>query len=365
MCYPPGMRAREIRCLSSRIFVGSGLLDGAGERIHGLEPRAKKAFLLTDRNCARYARRVRSGLEAQGLEVHLLEIPPGETQKKLSVAARVYDRLARAGIERRSAFVAVGGGVVTDLGAFVASTWMRGIPLFLVPTTLLAQVDAAIGGKTGVNLPQGKNLVGTFYQPPGVFCDPEVFRTLPAREYVGGLGEVVKYGVIRDAALFPFIEKDIQAIRERRAPVLEEVVFRCASIKAQVVEEDEKESGLRMILNYGHTIGHGIEAAGGYRKLHHGEAVAVGMEAAAVIAMGMGLTPLETLAAQNRLLKLCGLPTRVRGLSRARVLGAMRLDKKNADGRFRFVLPEAVGRVRFGVEVPPAAVNAALRTVLA
>jgi 3-dehydroquinate synthase len=354
---------RRIPLLSSVIDVGCGLLKDAGARIRELEPRAKKAFLLTDRNCARYARTVRSGLQAAGMEVEILAIAPGESQKKPASAARIYDRLARAGIERQSAFVAVGGGVVTDLGAFAASTWMRGIPLFLVPTTLLAQVDAAIGGKTGVNLPQGKNLVGTFYQPLGVFCDPEVFRTLPAREYVGGLGEVVKYGVIRDAELFPFLEKNIEAIRERKPDTLEEIVFRCASIKADVVSKDEKESGLRAILNYGHTIGHGLEAAGGYRKLHHGEAVSVGMEAAAVIAMDMGLTPLETLAAQNRLLKLCGLPTRVKGLPPRKVLEAMRLDKKNSDGRFRFVLPEAVGRVRFGVEVPAELVVSGLRAV--
>ncbi len=356
---------REIGLLASHVFVQPGLLKDAGARIRALEPGAKKAFLLTDRNCARYAREVMAGLEAGGAEVHLLAIPPGETQKRLATAARVYDRLARAAIERRSAFVAVGGGVITDLGAFAASTWMRGIPLFLVPTTLLAQVDAAIGGKTGVNLPHGKNLVGTFYQPLGVFCDPAVFRTLPAREYVGGLGEVVKYGMIRDASLLPFIERNVRAILERQEGVLDEIVFLCASIKARVVESDEKESGLRAILNYGHTIGHGLEAAGGYRKLHHGEAVAVGMEAAAFIAREMGLATPETLAAQTRVLRLCGLPTRVKGLSRKKVLDAMRLDKKNAGGRFRFVLPEAVGRVRFGIEVPPDLVAAALRTVSA
>ncbi len=357
------MPAREIRLLASRVVVGSGILGETGERIRALEPRAKKAFLLTDRNCARYARAVRAGLRAQGLSVELLVIPAGETQKKLAVAARVYDRMARAAIERRSAFVAVGGGVVTDLGAFAASTWMRGLPLFLVPTTLLAQVDAAIGGKTGVNLPQGKNLVGTFYQPLGVFCDPATLRTLPAREYVGGLGEVAKYGMIRDAPLLPFLEEHIASIRAREASVLEEIVHRCASIKAGVVEADEKESGLRAILNYGHTIGHGLEAAGGYRRLHHGEAVAVGMEAEAFVAGEMGLAPPEALAAQARALETCGLPTRIRGLSTRRVLEAMRLDKKNADGRLRFVLPEAVGRVRFGVEVPPDLVAAALRAV--
>jgi len=354
---------RQISLLGASLEIGTGLLTQVGERITSLEPRARKAFLLTDRNCARYAREVKSGLEARGLETVLLAIPAGEIQKRLSTAARIYDRLARAGIERRSAFVAVGGGVVTDLGGFVASTWMRGLPLFLVPTTLLAQVDAAIGGKTGVNLPQGKNLVGTFYQPRAVFCDPAVLRTLPPREFTGGLGEVVKYGMIRDAELLPFLERNIDAVREQKAETLEEIVFRCASIKAEVVSQDEREGGLRAILNYGHTVGHGLEAAGGYRRFHHGEAVALGMEAEAIIALEMGIAPLETLAVQNRLLKLCGLPTRTRGLPRRKVLEAMRLDKKTAEGRLRFVLPEAAGRVRYGVEVSPDLVAAALRTV--
>jgi 3-dehydroquinate synthase len=349
---------REIRLLSSRILVGEGVLGRLPEAIP-----SGKAFLLADRHTRRYAEAVRRTLRGSKVEVDLFVLPPGEGQKKLSVAARVYDRLARFRMERTSAFVAVGGGVVTDLGAFVASTWMRGVPLFLVPTTLLGQVDAAIGGKTAVNLPEGKNLVGTFYQPRAVFSDPEVLRTLPEREFVGGMAEVVKYGMIRDADLLGCLERNLAGLKGRDPAVLEEIVGRCSAIKAAVVEEDEKESGLRAILNYGHTIGHGIEAAGGYRTLHHGEAVSVGMEAEAILAMELGLAPLETLAAQNRILKLVGLPTRVRRIPRARVLRAMQLDKKGRDGRPRFVLPEAVGRVRWGVEVPPEIVRAALRTV--
>lgn len=354
---------REIKLLGSRIFVWPGLQAEAGETVRALEPRATKAFVLTDKNCRPYAERVELGLRQQGLKTVLHALPPGETQKKLATAAKLYDRMARAELDRKCPLVAVGGGVVTDLGGFVASTYMRGIPFFAVPTTLLGQVDAAIGGKTGVNLPQGKNLVGTFYQPRAVFCDPATLKTLPAREYVGGLGEVVKYGMIKDAEFFGYLETNIASIRNRDPSVLEEVVFRCASIKAQVVEEDEKESGLRAILNYGHTIGHALEAAGDYRKLHHGEAVAIGMEAEAILALEMGLTELETLAAQNRLLKLCSLPTRVKGLPRRKVLEAMRLDKKGIDGKPRFVLPEAVGRVRHSVEVPEALISSALRTV--
>jgi 3-dehydroquinate synthase len=354
---------REVELLSSRILVGAGLLSQDPGRLAETLGRPRRAFVLTDRPCRPYARRVREALLRAGARVGGAVLPPGEPQKKLSTAATLYERLARFGMDRRSTLVAVGGGVITDLGGFVASTYMRGIPLVLVPTTLLGQVDAAIGGKTGVNLPQGKNLVGTFYQPRAVLCDPATLATLPPREYVSGLGEVVKYGMIRDAELFAALERQIEGLRARSPEVLEEVVFRCASIKAAVVREDEKESGLRAILNYGHTIGHALEAAGDYRALSHGEAVAVGMEAEAVIALKMGLAPLEVLAAQNRLLKLCGLPTRVRRLPRRRILSALRLDKKGVEGHARFVLPQAVGRVRWGVEAPDEFIDAALRTV--
>jgi 3-dehydroquinate synthase len=353
----------EISLLSSKIVVAPGLIDGAGRMVRDLAPRASRAFVLTDRRCLPYAKRVARSLAAAGLPSATSVLPPGESQKKLATAARLYDALAKSGADRRTPLVAVGGGVITDLGGFVAATFMRGIPAFLVPTTLLGQVDAAIGGKTGVNLPQGKNLVGTFTQPAAVFLDPEALSTLPERDYVSGLGEVVKYGMIRDADLFSRLERDIDAVRRRDPALLAEVVRRCAEIKAEVVARDERESGLRAILNYGHTIGHALEAAGGYRTLQHGEAVAVGMEGEAYIALELGLVDVGVLAAQNRLLKLCGLPTRARKLPRAKLLSALRLDKKSEGGRPRFVLPEAVGRVRHGVEVAPDLVLSALRAV--
>ena len=352
---------REIPLLTSKILVGPGLLCHLQQGL----VQGTRAFLLTDRNCLRYARSVEAFLVQAGMDVTVLALPAGEAQKTLATAGRIYDRMARAGMDRKSILVAVGGGVITDVGGFVASTYMRGIPSILVPTTLLGQVDAAIGGKTGVNLSHGKNLVGTFSQPSLVLCDPEALKTLPRREYVSGLGEVVKYGMIRDAALFEVLEKNIEGIRARDAAVLDEVVYRCAVIKADVVSRDERESGGRAILNYGHTIGHALEAAGNYRALHHGEAVSIGMEAEAVIAMKLGIAPLEVLAAQNRLLKLCGLPTRARKLPQKKVLAALKLDKKNVAGKTRFVLPEAVGKVRWGVEVPPDLVLSALRTVTA
>jgi 3-dehydroquinate synthase len=354
---------REIPLLTSKIHVGADVLSSAGRLIREAAPKAVRAFVLTDRNCLRYARTVAAGLEAAGLEVEVRGILPGESKKSLATAAALYDALATAGADRQTPLVAVGGGVITDLGGFVAATYMRGIPAFLAPTTLLGQVDAAIGGKTGVNLSHGKNLVGTFTQPRAVFLDPRVLATLPAREYVAGLGEVVKYGMIRDADLFRTIERGIEGVRGRDPAILEEIVFRCAAIKADVVGQDERETGLRAILNYGHTIGHALEAAGGYRQLHHGEAVSIGMEAEAFIGVELGLAGIEVLAAQNRLLKLCGLPTRVKKLPKQKLLAALKLDKKNERGRARFVLPEAVGRVRFGVEVAPELIESALRTV--
>lgn len=356
---------REIPLLSSRLFVGPGVRTEAGRTIRALLPEARRVFLLTDRNCARYGRDVQSSLREADFEVETCAIPPGELQKKLATAGRLHETLAEKKFDRKSVLVAVGGGVITDLGGFVASTYMRGIPLFLVSTTLLGQVDAAIGGKTAVNLPQGKNLVGTFYQPRGVFLDPTVLATLPPREFVSGLGEVAKYVIIRDAELGVTIEKNIEAIRRREPGVLDEIVHRCAAIKAEIVSQDERESGLRAILNYGHTIGHALEAAGGYKTLYHGEAISIGMEAEAILAMELGIAPLEVLAAQNRLLRLCGLPTRVKRMARSKVLAAMKLDKKGVDGRLRFVLPEAIGKVRWPVEVPAPLISTALRTVTA
>lgn len=348
---------REIPLLSSKIVVGPGALSAPGALA------VTGACLLTDKNCLRYAKPVEQALKAAGVPMHRIVLPSGEVQKSLATAGRIHQQMAKAGLDRKSCLYAVGGGVITDLGGFVASTYMRGIQVRLFPTTLLGQVDAAIGGKTGVNLPQGKNLVGTFYQPAAVYIDPAVLRSLPPREYVSGLGEVVKYGVIRDAALFDYLGKNIEGIRGRDPAVLDEIVYRCAAIKADVVTKDEKESGERAILNYGHTIGHALEAAGGYKLLQHGEAVSIGMEAEAILSMELGIAPLELLAAQNKLLKLCGLPTRVKKLPQKKVLAALKLDKKNVSGKTRFVLPEQIGKVRWGVEVPPDLIAAALRTV--
>lgn len=341
---------REIRLFDSRILLWRGAAAEIGENVRAIAG-GTRAFVLTDRNCRRIAEIVRLSLAQARFTVHVEVLPSGEVRKSLAQAHRLYGTLLRAKADRATAFVTVGGGVVGDLGGFVASTYMRGLPLFHVPTTLLAQVDASIGGKTGVNLPQGKNLVGTFYQPRAVFLDPDTLASLPNREYVGGLAEVVKCAVIRDADLFALLGQNVEALLRRDVALVEEVVFRCASIKAAVVQEDERESGVRAILNYGHTIGHALEAASGYR-LHHGEAVAIGMVAEAALAREVLLLSGEAATALDRLLLLLGLPLENFDVRPRRVLAAMAFDKKSRDGRLKFALPEAIGRARFDVEVP-------------
>jgi 3-dehydroquinate synthase len=344
-----------------RILVGAGFL----EKLPDLLPRglAPKGAVVVDGHVKKLAPPLIKVLAEAGIAAIPFVIPPGERSKSLANLEKLLRGFAREGLERKSPVIALGGGMVGDLAGFAAATFLRGVPLIQVPTTLLAQVDAAIGGKNAVNLPEGKNLVGTFYQPARVLIDTALLATLPERDFVGGLAEVVKYGMILDEGLFTFVEKNIAAIRRLDAAALKEVVARCVALKASVVERDEREGGVRAVLNYGHTVGHALEAVGEYSRVHHGEAVSIGMEAAAFMSMRLGMASLETLEAQNRLLRACGLPTRMPGLARREVLKAMQRDKKVRDGRPAFVLPEKIGKVRFGVDVPDDVVEAALKTV--
>jgi 3-dehydroquinate synthase len=286
-----------------------------------------------------------ASLRAAKLRVTWGTFPAGEERKTLDTATRLLRAIGRAGLHRGDVVVALGGGVVGDVGAFVASTYNRGVAVVQVPTTLLAMVDSAIGGKTGVNLPQGKNLVGTFHQPIGVIADLDVLGTLPERELRGGLAEVIKYGFISDP---PLIDEVIDKREEitGRGDVLQDIVVRCAAIKADVVAQDERESGLRAILNYGHTLGHAIETlsvAGKGRKLHHGEAIAIGMVYAAVVAELSGTAKRDLAADHRRAFETVGLPTRVEGVSWNEVRETMKLDKKYSRG-MRFVLLEEPGK---------------------
>ena len=277
-------------------------------------------------------------------------IDDGETAKNLSTVERACRDLLRAGADRRALVVAVGGGVVGDVAGFVAASYARGIGLIHVPTTVVAQVDSAIGGKTGVNLPKGKNLVGAFYPPRGVLADPELLSTLAPREFRSGFYEVIKYGVIGDAALFAFLEKNLEKILRRKRTALNFVMERSVAQKARVVSKDERESGLREILNFGHTFAHALESVTRYRRYLHGEAVGWGMIAAARLAATQGMLPLPEEDRIARLTARVGPLPAWPANRAARLIDAMQADKKTRGGRLRFVLPERIGRVRCGVE---------------
>jgi len=291
-------------------------------------------------------------------------VTAGEAAKSLKFVQSCYDQLAKHRLERKSFIVALGGGVVGDLAGFVAATYLRGIPFVQVPTTLLAQVDSSVGGKTGVNLKAGKNLVGAFYQPRLVLCDLDVFKTLPRREYVSGLAEVIKYGIIYDAVLFAQLERNLPKLLKREGATLRDVVARCCEIKAEVVGQDETESGLRAILNFGHTIGHAIENSSGYGKFLHGEAIAIGQVAAAKLSQKILGLPSGDVARIEKLFVQAGLPVKFKlnGPQRKKLFAAMKLDKKVSAGEIKFVLAKRIGKVVWGQKVPPALIEEILAT---
>ncbi len=369
------MSARELDVLtvpvelgdrSYRILIGHGILASFGRVLTETVPGATGALVVADENTAeQYGRSVVSTVAACGLRAELARVPAGERAKRLEQAHLLYERLYRLGADRRTVVVAVGGGVVGDLAGFVAATFARGLPFVQVPTTLLAQVDASVGGKTAVNFeaPDGlvvKNLIGAFYQPALVYIDVATLKTLPHREYRSGLAEVVKYGVILDEEFFGTVEQKVAGLLERDAEALALVIARCCEIKAQVVQADEREqTGYRAILNLGHTFAHAIEAL--TEDYLHGEAVAIGMVAAARTAELLGLTPRETRERLTSLLRALDLPAQFPPLDITRVLQAMRRDKKAIGGRLRLVLPVRIGEVRVVEEVPEEVAAEAIR----
>ncbi len=300
-------------------------------------------------------------LRAWGYEVTAVGVAAGERSKGLAVASRVYDHLARAGFDRSSTLIGVGGGVVGDLGGFVAATYMRGIRLIHVPTTLLAMVDSSIGGKTGVNHAGVKNLIGAFYQPTEVLADVRLLATLPDRELRSGLAEAIKTAMIGDAQLFDYLERYLEAILHRDTRPLVEVVSRCVAFKARIVETDERDARERQMLNYGHTIAHAVEAAAGFGRYTHGEAVAIGMALEATLARRLGVVDAGTVERQNALLARAGLPTTTQRLDQRALARAVRLDKKMRNGVLRCPLLRGVGKVVLEQEVP----EPLLREVLA
>jgi 3-dehydroquinate synthase len=349
---------------SYRIQIGSGLLARLGNACARLEL-GRSCAIISDTNvAAHHAEAAVKSLAAAGFKPLLIKIASGETAKSLKTVATCYDRLAAKRLERKSFVVALGGGVVGDLAGFVAATYLRGVPFVQIPTTLLAQVDSSVGGKVGVNLNAGKNLVGAFYQPRLVLCDLDTLNTLPEREYRSGLAEVIKYGIIYDARLFSRLERDVPKLLAREATTLAQVIGRCCQIKAEVVQEDETEGGLRAILNFGHTIGHGLEAISRYGKYLHGEAISIGQVAAAQLSQTLTGLAAKDVQRIVDLFKNAGLPTSV-SLSRtqrSQLLNAMQLDKKVSAGEIKFVLARSIGRVEFGHRVPSKALEELLQS---
>ena len=347
---------------SYSILIGSKLLPQLGSecRKAGLGPRCA---VVTDTNVGpKYGRVALSSLKRAGFEPVLIKIPAGERAKRLRVAEACCEQLAKHRLERKSFIVALGGGVVGDLAGFLAATYLRGIEFVQAPTTLLAQVDSSVGGKVGVNLAAGKNLVGAFHQPRVVLCDVDTLGTLPRRELRAGLAEVIKYGIIYDAVFFERLENELPRLLKLDRELLIEVVARCCEIKADVVGQDERESGLRAILNFGHTIGHALEAISGYGKYLHGEAISIGQVAAARLSRrAMGLPAADTVRIKT-LFTRAGLPTGVRlnGSQMKRLMAAMQLDKKVSAGEIKFVLARRIGDVMWGQKVPLTTVMAAV-----
>ena len=342
---------------SYAIHIGQGVLDAVGEILAQL-PVTKKALVVTQAAiAAAYGERVVQSLRARGFMAEALEVLDAEEAKSLTWLERLYDRAIELRLDRRSPIVALGGGVVGDLAGFAAATYMRGVPFVQIPTTLLAQVDSSFGGKTAINHRRGKNLIGAFYQPRAVLIDVDTLRTLSPRELRSGLAEVVKYGVIAKPDLFELLEGCTTAGLLQDAALLTRVIRECCQIKADVVAADEHETSIRAILNFGHTFGHAIEAAGGFSTYTHGEAVAIGMVWATDLSQRMGLCHADLLVRVKRLLQSLGLPIALK----ARIEGihdTILLDKKAVAGRLRFILVEGLGRVSIRDDVPSQLVEA-------
>ncbi|PSP18033.1 MAG: 3-dehydroquinate synthase [Cyanobacteria bacterium QS_8_64_29] len=350
------------------IAIAPSALDGLGEALRALEVGARVLLVSNSTVFERYGERAMASLEAAGLAVARALLPDGERYKTLASVQQLYDAAFEHRLERDSTVVALGGGVVGDAAGFAAATWLRGVNVVQVPTSLLAMVDAAIGGKTGVNHPQGKNLIGAFHQPRHVLIDPQLLQTLPLRELRSGMAEVIKYGAIWDAELFAQLERapGLASPDQMGQEQLQSLLVRSCQAKAQVVSQDETEAGLRAVLNYGHTVGHGIERLTGYSALAHGEAVAIGMEVAGQLAVELDWWSAEAARRQTALIRKAQLPTQIPGqLSVEAILDALQADKKVKAGRVRFVLPTQIGAATVSDRVSPPLLTRVLQQNLA
>jgi 3-dehydroquinate synthase len=342
------------------IYVGEGILGRLGEFLQRVGSRGKVAVVTNPTVARLYLDPVNEALTAAGFESVSVLVPDGEEYKNLESLSTIYDHLVRARLERKSSVVALGGGVVGDLAGFAAATYLRGVPYVQVPTTLLAQVDSSVGGKTGVNLRDGKNLIGAFYQPRLVLIDVNVLGTLPPRELVAGLAEVIKYGIIEDAGLFELLENKIGRLIDLDRELLIRVIAASCAIKARVVEQDEREEDYRAVLNFGHTLGHALEAATGYNEFLHGEAVGVGMAKATDISARQGFCDRETLERIRRLIENAGLPVDLpESVSAQSLIQGLEVDKKSAGGKIKFVMCAGIGKTKFH-SLSPAEVLACL-----
>jgi 3-dehydroquinate synthase len=345
---------------SYRILVGGGILGEAGAELARLKVGRKVALVTDPSILSLHGDAVSRSLAEAGFDVTRVLLPEGEQAKTLEVAASTWERFLEAGLDRGSTVVALGGGAVGDLAGFAAATYMRGVNFVQMPTTLLAQVDASIGGKTAIDHPRAKNLIGAFHQPRLVISDTATLLTLPEREYRSGMAEVIKHGIVLDAAYFADVESAAASLRVREPVALERIVAGSCRLKASVVERDEQEAELRHVLNYGHTIGHAIEAITGYQRFAHGEAVSLGIAAEAGIAERLGVAKPGLRARQLAALDALGLPVRGVGEPPERVIEALSRDKKAKDGRVPFILSPEIGAFRLVYDVPRATILEAI-----
>jgi len=347
---------------SYKIVIGRSILKKIGSHVKELNL-GKDAIIITNPIIKKiYGRTISSSLKKSGFSVKIFEVPDGEKSKSAKVAFDLIEKIALYDVMKRPFVVALGGGVIGDLAGYVAAAYKRGIPYIQVPTTFLAQIDSAIGGKVAIDLPIGKNLVGAFYQPKMVFSDVSVLGTLSDRQIKNGLAEAVKYGIISDRKLFDLIDKNCDKLIDLDLKILEKVVAKCSSIKARVVSQDEKETkGLRAILNFGHTIGHAVETAVKYNVYQHGEAVALGMRVAAEISYKLGMLEKKDVELINKVITNVGLPLKIKKAQQSDILRIMQHDKKFITGKNRFVLATNIGKVKVVEGVPMQAIKAALK----
>ena len=337
---------------SYSIVIGSGIVDEIRAFVCQAEY-SPHGMIVTDTNIAPFcAEQIAAAIAGAGVRTEIIEVPAGESSKSLTQANELFTRAIELGLDRRSPIFALGGGVVGDLAGFVAATYMRGVPFIQIPTSLLAQVDSSVGGKVAVNHMLGKNLIGAFYQPDAVFMDLDFLKTLPAREIATGLGEIIKYGIIYDADFFAWLEVNRADVLALEPAATSYMIARSCEIKADVVRQDEREGGLRRILNFGHTIAHAIEKETGYARYRHGEAVAIGMAGAADISVQMGLLPDADRVRMNELSRAMGLPLSAESVTADAMYEDLFHDKKTVGGRIHWVLADSIGKVSVHSDVP-------------